>query len=110
MDFDVRTENGRAIVSLRGRLDLVSAPDCEQRFREVVADHLAMVVNMDGVEYVSSAGLKTLFHLARMVKDRNGRVCLVNVNGNVRSVIEISGLDRVLDVRDSMDEAVAAVS
>lgn len=110
MDFHTKIENGHAIVSLRGRLDLTTAPDCEQKFREVVADHHGMVVDMDGVEYISSAGLKTFFQLARMVKDKNGRVCLVNVKDNVRTVMEISGLNRILEIKDSMDEAIAAIS
>jgi len=110
MDFQIKIENGHAIVSLRGRLDLTTAPECEQKFREVIADRLGMVVDMGGVEYISSAGLKTLFLLARMMKDKSGRICLANANDNVRTVIDISGLNRILEIKDSIDEAIAAIS
>jgi stage II sporulation protein AA (anti-sigma F factor antagonist) len=111
MDFDVRVENSRTIVSLSGRLDAVTAPVCEQKFRDLIAgDNLSLVVDFEALEYISSMGLRTLLVLAKLVKENNGRVCLANVNHHVRSVFEISHFTSIFEIKDSVAEALAAIS
>lgn len=111
MDVNVRTENGHSVVSLAGRLDAVTAPACEQKFRELItAEGLSLVVDLDGVEYISSAGLRVLLVVAKLLREKNGRLCLANVRRNVLTVFEISGFTNIFKIRESVQEALAAIS
>ena len=61
MIFTTRVEDGRCIVSLGGRLDTVTSPACEEKFRDLVSEgHLAVVVDLATLDYISSTGLRVL--------------------------------------------------
>jgi stage II sporulation protein AA (anti-sigma F factor antagonist) len=110
MQFNARVEDGCTIVRLSGRLDTVTAPQCELKFRALLADDLRVVLDCDGLDYISSAGLRSLLVMSDLVSEKNGRMCLTNLNPNVRSVFDISGCNRALEAKDSVEEAIAAVS
>jgi stage II sporulation protein AA (anti-sigma F factor antagonist) len=110
MQFNARVEDGYTIVSVKGRLDTVTAPECERKFRALLADNLRVVLDFDGLDYISSAGLKSLLVLAELVKEKNGRICLANLNENVRALFDISGCNRAIEAKSSLEEAIAAVS
>jgi anti-anti-sigma factor len=110
MQFNARVEDGYTIVRLSGRLDTVTAPECELKFRALLANDLRIVLDFGGLDYISSAGLRSLLVMADLVKEKKGRMCLANLNQNVRSLFDISGCNRALEVKDSEEEAIAAVS
>ena len=109
MQFHTKAADGYTIVSLTGRLDGVSTPDFDRSFRELLADGLRVVVDLDGLDYISSAGLRSFLVIARLVQERGGRICLARLTPGVRTIFDISGLDRVLDMRDNVEEAAATV-
>jgi stage II sporulation protein AA (anti-sigma F factor antagonist) len=109
MQFNARVEDGYTIVRLTGRLDTVTAPECERKFRELLADGLRVVLDFDGLNYISSAGLRSLLVMADLVKEKSGRICLANLNHNVRALFDISGCNRALETKDSVEEASASV-
>lgn len=110
MEFATRVENSCTVVSLSGRLDTVTAPDCDRKFHDLLADNFRVVVDFAGVDYISSAGLRSVLLMERQVREKNGRICLANLGHNVRTVFDISGIGRIFECKDSVDEAIAAVS
>ena len=57
---------------LEGRLDTLTAPEAEEVFNQMAERFKKIVLNMAGVEYVSSAGLRTLKRLHMAMKKKNG--------------------------------------
>jgi stage II sporulation protein AA (anti-sigma F factor antagonist) len=110
MQFNARVEDGYTIVSVSGRLDTVTAPECERKFPDLLVDDLRVVLDFDGLDYISSAGLKTLLVMADLVKEKNGSICLANLNQHVRALFDISGCNRAVEAKDSLEEAIAAVA
>lgn len=111
MDFNLRTENDCSVINLGGRLDAVTAPDCEQRTRDLIgAGNLRIVIDFSGLEYISSAGLRALLVIAKLIKEKNGQVCFANVQGNVQSVFEMSGFTSLFQIRNSVAEALQALA
>ncbi|MBS1169973.1 MAG: anti-sigma-factor antagonist [Burkholderiaceae bacterium] len=105
MDFQARKEANATVITLAGRLDAVTAPEYERRVQELVnGGDSRFVVDFDGLSYISSAGLRGLLVMAKLLKTKGGQVRFANVKGAVKEVFAISGFNALF----GMDESVAA--
>ncbi len=68
----------------------------------------AILLNFDGVEFLSSAALNKLISLNSKVKSIQGRLKFCNLKSDIREVFSITKLDRVFDIRNSEIDAVSA--
>jgi len=110
MDLQTRIENNAIVVTISGRLDAVTAPDYEKRIRELIDSvNNYFVVDFEQLDYISSAGLRALLLMAKLLKEKGGKVCLANVKGNVRSVFDMSGFTTIFKMEDSIATALAAL-
>ena len=82
---------------LEGRLDTLTAPEAEKVFNQMAERFEKIVLNMAGVEYVSSAGLRTLKRLHMAMKKKNGSLVLTNVRKMVMEVFEMTGFAGLLN-------------
>ena len=111
MEFLSRTENGGTVVALGGRLDAVTTPEYERRIEALLDGGATRVVlDLEKLEYISSAGLRGLLLTAKRLQARKGRVRLANVTGNVRSVFDMSGFGTMLRIEDSVAAALAELA
>jgi anti-anti-sigma factor len=109
MDLQTRIENNAIVVTISGRLDAVTAPEYEKRIRELIdGGNSYFVVDFEPLDYISSAGLRVLLLMAKLLKEKGGKVCFANVNGNVRSVFEMSGFTALFKMENSVAEALVA--
>ena len=81
---------------LEGRLDTLTAPEAEEVFNQTAERFDKVILNMAGVEYVSSAGLRTLKRLHMAMKKKNGSLVLTNVRKMVMEVFEMTGFAGLL--------------
>ena len=81
---------------LEGRLDTLTAPEAEEVFNQMAERFEKIVLNMAGLEYVSSAGLRTLKRLHMAMKKKNGNLVLTNVRKMVMEVFEMTGFAGLL--------------
>ena len=101
------------VLALKGRLDQSTAEDVQT----ALAPHLArcaagqdhVVLDMAGVDYVSSAGLRVLMLASKQAKAQKGSLVLVGVQPLVQEILEISKFTLILRtlpaVRDALAEA-----
>ena len=82
---------------LEGRLDTLTAPEAEEVFNQMAERFEKIVLNMAGMEYVSSAGLRTLKRLHMAMKKKNGSLVLTNVRKMVMEVFEMTGFAGLLN-------------
>jgi anti-anti-sigma factor len=93
------------ILSPKGRLDTESAGDLELAIHECLnAGASRFVLDFSGVGYVSSAGLSAVLMLAKKV-DGSGSLRLYGLTPNVRQVFDMAGFSKMLDIRNSREEA-----
>lgn len=110
MDLQTTIENNAIVVTISGRLDAVTAPEYEKRVREMIASgNNDFVVDFAQLDYISSAGLRALLLMAKLLKEKNGNVCFANVDGNVRSVFEMSGFAALFKMENSVADALATL-
>jgi anti-anti-sigma factor len=106
MEILTRTEGDCTTLDIGGRLDALSAPEAQVVFnRAIETGATRLVVNLAGVEYVSSAGLRVLLATAKQLSRRGGKMVLCELQSGVRDVLRISGLLFILSVAE--DETTA---
>ncbi|MGR8981452.1 MAG: STAS domain-containing protein [Gammaproteobacteria bacterium] len=111
MDLQTKRENNAIVVSISGRLDAVTAPEYEKKIREMIDNgDIYIVVDFEQLDYISSAGLRGLLLMAKLLDAKGGRACLANVKGNVRSVFDMCGFCSVFKMENSVAEALAALA
>ena len=89
-----------------GNLDTETAPDAEIAVnRELENQPKKMVFDLSKTEFVSSAGLRVFLATAKKLAANGGVLKLCAPNAIVKDILEISGLETFLDVKDSLDKA-----
>ena len=110
MDIQQEQQGDVTIVKLSGKFDSSAAPGAETQLGAALgggAPHLA--IDMTGLEYISSAGLRVLLVLARKIQQGAGKVALFGLAPNVREVFSVSGLDTILSIQPDSAAALAHV-
>ncbi|MCF7837289.1 MAG: anti-sigma factor antagonist [Candidatus Marinimicrobia bacterium] len=96
------------LVQLSGRLDAGSAPEADSRLRGLVdGDACHMVLDLSGIEYLSSAGIRVLLSTAKRLQQAQGQLVLAAPQAPVRKIIEMAGLEKFLPLYDTTTAAAA---
>ena len=78
----------------------------EQALQALVDDkRIRIVVNCSGLNYISSAGLRSILALAKKLKGNEGKILLAGVSGPVEEVFKISGFSSMFKIFDSEESA-----
>jgi anti-anti-sigma factor len=110
MDIAFEEQGGVGIVKIGGRLDAVGAPEIELCCKERIENGTKrMVIDMGNVDYISSAGLRSLLVLAKSMKVAKGSLVVCALNPMVKEVMEISGFDKIFTIAADQAAAIAAV-
>lgn len=95
-----------SILSLVGRLDELATAEVEQAFTEMLNnENQGLIVDLAGVEYVSSSGLRVLLMLMKAMKNQQRPLKLCNLSPFVAEVFEVSNFAVLFDIYDSLDAA-----
>lgn len=97
MNIKVEYNLNSANVKLEGRLDTNTAPNFEEEIMKVIDKIEELVLDFEGLEYVSSAGLRVILKTQKAVKTK-GSMKIVNVNEMVMEVFEITGFVDILTI------------
>ena len=97
MQIDIRKEGDRLIISPKGNIDYVTAPELDDAVSKVGDDVRMIELDMSGVPYISSAGLRVILNADELMQDRDG-IRLSGVNNDVRAIHEMTGFCDSLDI------------
>lgn len=93
-----------------GRVDAATAGAFEAQIDVALAGGAQkMVLNLEGVDYISSAGLRSILAAAKKMSARQGRLMLAGMKGTVREVMEIAGFLSIFKSFPTVSEAVQAL-
>ncbi len=95
--------------TMNGRLDIAGAMAIDMHFNVLVGQKRAIVVDLSGVSFIASMGLRTLIMGAKTVASKGGRMVLLSPNEDVKKVLDDSGTSALLPVYTDLDAAIAAV-
>ena len=108
MEIQSREEQDVTVVTVTGKMDALTAPDYQKTLHALIAEgRTDFVVDFAGLDYISSAGLREILSMAKVLKKKEGQVCFANVQGTVREVFEMSGFGTIFQMHDSVAAALA---
>ncbi len=90
LDIATKKDDSKAVVSLVGRLDTVTAPELEKELDQLYPEISELVLDMDQSDYVSSAGLRVILK-AQKTMNQKGSMVLTNVQDSIMEIFEITG-------------------
>jgi anti-anti-sigma factor len=98
-------------VALTGRLDTPGVGEVETRFTAtLVPAGKHAIVDLSGVDFVSSLGIRMLVSAARAMRQRQAKLALYNVRPLVRDVFDIVALSDIIPIGSDEDDARRLVS
>jgi anti-anti-sigma factor len=106
MQISVKTTNEVKVLAFEGRLDTQTSPDAQQQLTRLIEEgETKILVNLEKVDYISSAGLRVLLVIAKQLKTTDGELRICSLNEVVKEVFDISGFDMILPISASELEA-----
>lgn len=95
------------VVNLEGRMDVHLSAEIENQLNELILEEKEanIVLDLSGVDYMSSSGLRIFVATMRQLKESNRRLVLCSLNPSVRKVFEVVELMDMFDITDTADEA-----
>ena len=111
MEISTRKVNDVLVVDMAGRLvTQTSGYASDEMVKIAKSGNSKVVLNLDKLEYVSSAGLRVILTAAKLLQTFDGEMKICHTNGVVKEVMEISGFKSLLHMYDSENDALAAFS
>jgi len=110
MDIQTVKEKDAVVVNVKGRIDAVTAPEFEKRLTDLIAaGEKVFLLNFTGLDYISSAGLRSILMTAKQLKSKEGKLLFCELQSSVKDVFKISGFGSLFKIYDSQAEALAQV-
>lgn len=94
------------VLSLRGELDLHNSPRLRNLLQPLVEKRpVKLILDLTGVSYMDSSGVGTMVEFKRRMERGGGRLILAGLQQRVRSVFEITQLDKFFTITATLEEA-----
>lgn len=98
MEIKLINHGDRGELLLIGRLDSTTVGDAEAIFNQVSERFMELTLNMDELNYISSAGLRILKRLYMTMNKKGGKLELIKVKPMVMEVFEMTGFSGLLRI------------
>ena len=95
MTIEIKKNDQETVIEIVGRLDTITAPALDKTINEDLADTKNLVLDVKGMEYISSAGLRVLLSAQKKMQ-RIGSMKVTGVCEAVMEVFEMTGFADIL--------------
>ncbi len=109
MNIELEEMDGVTVATLFGELDGRTAPLVQEKLLALPEPNGKALLDMSGVTYISSAGLRALLMLYRQMAANDGRVALVGLAENIKDVMVVTGFLEFFDDYGTLQEGLAAL-
>ena len=107
--MEVRTErqDGTLVAEVGGRIDGVTAREFEDAMKSAISEEEddAVIMDLEGVSYVSSAGLRAILLIAKDLGKRDTKFALCALAEPISEVFDMAGFDKIIKIHDTRAQA-----
>ena len=108
--IDAGREKNAVIITVKGRMDAVSAPDFEKKLGDWIDEgEKNFIVDLGELDYISSAGLRSILATAKKLKAVNGQLLLSALKDVVKEVFDISGFSSIIPIHETVEAALEQI-
>lgn len=109
MQIKIEEKSGIRVCSAEGDIDINTSPQVKKAFDKLIqAKSSKVLINLQKVEYIDSSGLATLVEILKNMKGFGGKLKLCSLSNKVKSLFEITKLEKLFDIADTEEEALSA--
>lgn len=102
---------GALLISVVGRVDGTNAQEFHKGLdEEISGSDNPVVLDLEKLSYISSAGLRSILLIAKTLQGRNTGFMLCSLPGPIKEIFEIAGFDKIIDVLESRSDAIATIT
>lgn len=110
MDIANRKEGKAVIMTVRGRMDAITATEFDKEIGVIIGNREKLIIiDLSGLDYISSAGLRSMLSASKTLKGEGGNIILTSLKDVVREVFEISGFSAILPIYESVETALLKI-
>jgi anti-sigma B factor antagonist len=111
MEITVEKVNDVAVVAMPvAELDAANAAEFKRDMAPVLDTHAKVILDLTGLRFIDSSGLGAFISCLRKLNEKHGDLKLCGMSKQVRTVIELVRMQRILDIHGSREEAIAAAT
>ncbi len=110
MDITIERVGAVTVVELQGRLDSGGARAVQEQVLPLARADCRVLLDMRGVDYMSSAGLRVLLLIYRQIEDTTGVVYLTGLTARIRDVMDMTGFLDFFTLVDSREEGIETLT
>ncbi|MFF5208556.1 STAS domain-containing protein [Streptosporangium sp. NPDC000396] len=106
LKVSTRSHAGHTVMAIVGEIDLYTAPGLQSEFARLLQESPAthVVIDLSGVEFCDSTGMNVLLSALKRLRERGGTLELAAPRPAVRKILQVTGLDSVFTVHESLPE------
>ena len=97
MTLEIKRNAEEIVMEITGRLDTTTAPALDKTINEDIGETKNLILDLKGLEYISSAGLRVLLSTQKKMKQK-GAMIVKNVCAEIMEVFEITGFADILTI------------
>jgi anti-sigma B factor antagonist len=102
MEITTRDYPHANVIRVTGRVDAGTYAELENKIKEYLdSGHKHLVLELDGIEYLSSAGVRVLISTQKTLKPRGGNLALAQPSARVKDVLQLAGVDVLFPTYDT---------
>ncbi|MBO5659084.1 MAG: STAS domain-containing protein [Duodenibacillus sp.] len=110
MNVVTSEKNGVVVLSVEGSMDATTVTQFDAEWKKVLEGGAKkLVIEMSGLEYISSAGLRGILMLAKMGSIKGASLAFAGMRAMVADMFKLSGFDSILKTYPDVDAAVDAM-
>lgn len=99
MTINREKQDSKLTLSVSGRLDTSTAPSLEEVITQELGGISELVLDFDGLEYISSAGLRVIL-CAQKTMNKQGEMTIMHSNDDIKEIFDITGFSDILTLVD----------
>lgn len=87
------------LLIIEGRMDTITSQELEKEINDELGNFESLTLDLNDLKYISSAGLRVLIVTQKKLDSDNIPFTIINVNGTVREIFEMSGFDKIFTIK-----------
>jgi len=108
VEFSNSRHGDKLVVTVAGRMDAITAQEFDTQCRQwLAAGDTRIIADLSGLEYISSAGLRSILSAAKQLKAAQGSLAFCKLSGMVEEVFVVSGFAAMFTIHPTLEEALA---
>jgi len=110
MQIETSAAGDIGIAAISGEIDSKTVPQAQGELFSLIERHNRLIIEMSGVTFLSSAGLRILLLLYRHAAAKNGKVVLVGLSNEIKDTMSMTGFLNFFVITDTLDAGLQALT